>query len=668
MIDEKNNNLRLFKETPSETADAPVSFDDTCPPWKGVCQSFEAATGYGLRHTPDIDTTDDPNVLWATPVYTEGQPSGNVTVVTREHELGPDVVKPVQGFESARALADSLSEMVTELDRTYDVIRRQEAELALNVPLASSTPLDSALWATRLTRIVEDGANTIGAQAGGFYLLDDNTTSLKLRVSSGLPLDRLAMPPRCLSGSVADIEALTGHAVVLDDARALPQWHCPEDFPSAVCVPVGTPSMILGTYWVFSATKRDFSDSEINILEIIAGRLASELEREILLRESHQAGLRGPNSGRCGMNDPHLAASLDIEEMHEKNLMDSCDEDDEDSYDVISEEDEDSYDNEDMYDVVSEQDISRAAEHIAARPNGPEELLSMIEELRAIEDLDGEEQEQALEDFISAGVTDYDESEMALDSYGVFDNWANEIVDKNSDEATIPIETFQGNPTPASMELPAGFENWDVAAGSVSTKGPGGAVIHWSVRPDGKLALSSGMTRTEPIDPRMTHLAFEGAVRSHGYHESRADSVISKVNNTLWTLSGGEQRGSLFHANIQPATGRMDYSCAGRIQAFIIRPHGIDLLTEATRALGDDPDARYEQYFDALADGDTLIVMNAADTGSDDPSLGLLNIKAITRAIKHGSQSTAREIIEKIQQRLPEGAADETSLFVIRRK
>jgi serine phosphatase RsbU (regulator of sigma subunit) len=65
----------------------------------------------------------------------------------------------------------------------------------------------------------------------------------------------------------------------------LPHWKVPEEFPAAVCVPVSTPSTPLGTLWVFSETRRGFDGRETNILEIVAGRIAAELEREMLLVE-----------------------------------------------------------------------------------------------------------------------------------------------------------------------------------------------------------------------------------------------------------------------------------------------------------------------------------------------------------------------------------------------
>jgi serine phosphatase RsbU (regulator of sigma subunit) len=88
-----------------------------------------------------------------------------------------------------------------------------------------------------------------------------------------------------LQGAVADLESLLGHAVVLDDPELMRHWHVPEDFPAAVCVPVSTPTTILGTLWIFSNRRRDFNDRETNIIEVVAGRIGSDLEREMLWHE-----------------------------------------------------------------------------------------------------------------------------------------------------------------------------------------------------------------------------------------------------------------------------------------------------------------------------------------------------------------------------------------------
>ena len=178
--------------------------------------------------------------------------------------------------------------MVSELNQARDAIWRREADLAAGVPVAPHDHEQQHL-AVRLEAALEGGAQAVGCQAAALYLLDDATTELKLRACWGLPKQRLLALPRPLRGAVADLEALVGHAVVLEDTSLLPQWRVPEPYDSAVCVPVSSPTEPLGTLWMFCDHPRDFSAEQTNLVEIIAGRVASELQREMLLRECLQS-------------------------------------------------------------------------------------------------------------------------------------------------------------------------------------------------------------------------------------------------------------------------------------------------------------------------------------------------------------------------------------------
>ena len=175
--------------------------------------------------------------------------------------------------------------MVGELIETRHALWQREAELAAGVPLIPHAN-EQAHLAARLEAIIKGGAEAVQCDAAALFLLDEATTHLKLRSCWGLPLDRLLAKPRPLQGAVADLEALLGHAVVLDDTASTPQFQAPEDFPSAACVPVSTPTSLLGTLWVFSNHNRDFNSQQTNLLEMVAGRVAADLEREMLLGES----------------------------------------------------------------------------------------------------------------------------------------------------------------------------------------------------------------------------------------------------------------------------------------------------------------------------------------------------------------------------------------------
>ena len=74
-----------------------------------------------------------------------------------------------------------------------------------------------------------------------------------------------------------------GHAVALERAASFGPWHVPEQFPAALCVPVSSPTIPLGTLWLFSEREREFTSPQSQFAEMTAGRLAAELERSVLI-------------------------------------------------------------------------------------------------------------------------------------------------------------------------------------------------------------------------------------------------------------------------------------------------------------------------------------------------------------------------------------------------
>ena len=247
-----------------------------------VLRAFQRATGWSLQYVTGPEPKSSAELSWTAPIKPGvGAPVGHVRLAAIE---GNSAQRTSVDRESARALASSLAGMLEELMQVRGALREREAELAAGVPLVPQANSEGHL-ATRLESVLRGGAQAIGCHAAALYLLDEATSKLKLRSCWGLPLDRLTAPARPLQGAVADLEALLGHAVVLEDTNVMRHWNVPEDFPAAACVPVSTPTTILGTLWVFSNEKRDLNDHQTNILEVVAGRVAADLEREMLLNE-----------------------------------------------------------------------------------------------------------------------------------------------------------------------------------------------------------------------------------------------------------------------------------------------------------------------------------------------------------------------------------------------
>lgn len=261
--------LRLHMEEPAEskTACAPASeFTD-------LCAAFQDATGWALQLEFPSHEAEEPAT----------EPAGMCSFrLSSEKQAEDKLPRP-----KAQRLAAALAQVLGELDLTRDAVWRREADLAAGVPVTSQNSEEAHL-AKRLECVLKGGAQAVGCQAAGIYLLDDATTELKLRATWGLPRHRLLAPARPLRGAVADLEALVGHAVVLEDASLLPAWKVPEGYASAVCVPISSPSEPLGTLWMYCTRARNFTAEQTNLIEIIAGRVASELQREMLLRECTQ--------------------------------------------------------------------------------------------------------------------------------------------------------------------------------------------------------------------------------------------------------------------------------------------------------------------------------------------------------------------------------------------
>jgi serine phosphatase RsbU (regulator of sigma subunit) len=62
-------------------------------------------------------------------------------------------------------------------------------------------------------------------------------------------------------------------------------WKCPEPAAAALCVPISSPTTQLGTLWFFCKRERPFTDQQTNVAEVVAGKIASDLERAVLLQE-----------------------------------------------------------------------------------------------------------------------------------------------------------------------------------------------------------------------------------------------------------------------------------------------------------------------------------------------------------------------------------------------
>ncbi|HJT34620.1 MAG TPA: SpoIIE family protein phosphatase [Pirellulales bacterium] len=284
-----NGYPRLYSEALPEP---PHRGRDAWPGMEKLCRAFERATGWPLECLPGETPAKDVKLVWSASEDTATAIGAQIHVGLAggpADEAPHEPSTPVE-LPAAVELAATLGELVAEVAQLRQAVWRREAELAAQVPVSPQRESPQHL-ADRLEASLAGAADAAGCQSAALYLLDESTTHLKLRSVRGLPRQRLLAPPRELAQANADLEALLGHAVVVEDAAGQPDWRLPERAASAVCVPVSSATIPLGTLWVFGERPRAFSDVDVNLIEIVAGRIAAELERETLLA-SGVAGAR----------------------------------------------------------------------------------------------------------------------------------------------------------------------------------------------------------------------------------------------------------------------------------------------------------------------------------------------------------------------------------------
>ena len=251
-----------------------------------VAGTFRQATGWRLEVGPGDAPRETPNLMWSAPVNPGvGIAPGHIRLFSQSTDAN-DPGSPVS-LDDASRLAGAVGNLWGELIATRHALWQREAELAAGVPLVVRNDRNTPHLSQRLEAVLQAGVDATGCDAAALYLLDSATSELKLRSSWGMPRRRLTEPARPLRGALADLEALLGHAVVLSDPSMHDYWKVPEaGFATCVCVPVASPSMPLGTLWIYCRQPRNFSDAQTNVLEVVAGRIASDLEREVLLDEA----------------------------------------------------------------------------------------------------------------------------------------------------------------------------------------------------------------------------------------------------------------------------------------------------------------------------------------------------------------------------------------------
>jgi hypothetical protein len=196
---------------------------------------------------------------------------------------------PSVSEELAERLAVAASELANEYRLLIEAHRHQEAELAAAAIPAETTDEGSRIG-DRLQKILTQAIRATGSDSAAIYMLDEQTTSLKMRASVGLPSSRLLAPARPLRGSRGDLESLVCDVVLIDDLEGTlsATWNSPEAYPSAIVVRIEDEDLPVGTLWIWSDARRTFGECEGASAQLAATAIASELAKSKMSRQRHR--------------------------------------------------------------------------------------------------------------------------------------------------------------------------------------------------------------------------------------------------------------------------------------------------------------------------------------------------------------------------------------------
>ena len=246
----------------------------------GLLNATRATTGIDIRFIrAGGSLPEDRYSFPAIPVENRsGKTAGHLVIYGAQETTSPLSDRERETYTAA------LAELLGDIYRWQSALRQNEAEQASKIPVNCCGKTKEEMSCI-LRDQLKHSAGIVKCQAAALYILNQDATLLKLRVAWGLPEEKLLEPPRNLRDSLADMEALLGQSVILNDEFLRETWNSPEDFPAAVCVPITSDSTIHGTLWFFFERRREFAAEELAVLEITAGRIAAELEKTALVKE-----------------------------------------------------------------------------------------------------------------------------------------------------------------------------------------------------------------------------------------------------------------------------------------------------------------------------------------------------------------------------------------------
>ncbi|GAB4139678.1 MAG: SpoIIE family protein phosphatase [Planctomycetaceae bacterium] len=190
-----------------------------------------------------------------------------------------------QSFLAVCDLGKLFSKLAGRTLAASQALEAMTQDMATWADVSMSTQEDDFL--TALKKLLKAVTQLTGFRAASFFMLTADAQDLKLRMAHNPELGEIPRSTRSLSDRVPDYHVLMGEPVLLNTSRSpeAQEW-LPRGTSTGYCVPVQSEAGMLGTLWAFDRRDRIPAERECHVLQSLAARIATTLERAVLLRES----------------------------------------------------------------------------------------------------------------------------------------------------------------------------------------------------------------------------------------------------------------------------------------------------------------------------------------------------------------------------------------------
>ena len=150
-----------------------------------------------------------------------------------------------------------------------------------DTPVVSIEGLESKVK-QQVGQILATAATALSADWTAIYLLDDETQNLIL-IDQCSQSDRFQQADeiRNLKYSTADLEALTGHVVMLESSQRMEYWNAPVNARAGICVPLISNDIPMGTLWFSFENELEATQHRSALCEVIADRVVDYLTHRL---------------------------------------------------------------------------------------------------------------------------------------------------------------------------------------------------------------------------------------------------------------------------------------------------------------------------------------------------------------------------------------------------